>query len=119
KREDEATSKQSIREGMTTHKWNRSPSRKRPHTGDRNIAGGRERRVKSPARRTEPSPEKKVKGGSRLVRGRESGPVANRKLNAGSGGGRRDAGEASGRRSRSPSCARTPGTSKKHVFQAF
>ncbi|XP_057453075.1 uncharacterized protein LOC130744934 [Lotus japonicus] len=107
KREDEATSKQqSVREGTATQKWSRSPSRKRPHAAD-----GRERRVKSPARRPEPSPspEKRVKSGSRLVRGRESGPLANRKLNASPARVRRDAGEGSGRRSRSPSCVRKVG----------
>jgi len=109
KREDEATSKQCNRDfTTTTHKWNQSPSRKRPLTG-----GGSERRVKSPARRPEPSPEKKMKSSSRLVRGRESSPVANRKLNAGSAGVRRESGEGSGRRSRSPSCSRTVGGSGK------
>ncbi|MED6196239.1 hypothetical protein PIB30_045649 [Stylosanthes scabra] len=114
KREDEVTSKRSIiRDGSTTmaknHKWNnnRSPSRKRPHAGDGNVASGRERRLKSPARRSEPSPEKRLHGGLRPVRGRESGSMANRKLNVGSAGFRRDAGEGSGRRSRSPSCARS------------
>jgi len=109
KREDEVTSKQCNRDfTTTTHKWNQSPSRKRPLTG-----GGSERRVKSPARRPEPSPDKKMKSSSRLVRGRESSPVANRKLNAGSGGVRRESGEGSGRRSRSPSCSRTVGGSGK------
>lgn len=114
KREDEATSKPSSREpSTTTHKWNRSPSRKRPLVADANASGGNERRVKSPARRQEPSPEKKVKSGSRLVRGRESGSIANRKVNTGSTGTRRDSGEGSGRRSRSPSCSRTVGGSGK------
>lgn len=109
KREDEATSKQCNRDFTTmTHKWNQSPSRKRPLTG-----GGSERRVKSPARRPEPSPEKKMKSSSRLVRGRESSPVANRKLNVGSRGVRRESGEGSGRRSRSPSCSRTVSGSGK------
>ncbi|CAJ2655002.1 unnamed protein product [Trifolium pratense] len=117
KREDEATSKQCSRGESTAthhHKWNRSPSRKRPHVAaDGNVAGGNERRVKSPARRSEPSPEKKMKSGSRLVRGRESGPVANRKINASSAGVRRDSAEGSGRRSRSPSCSRSVGGSSK------
>ncbi|XP_045831801.1 pollen-specific leucine-rich repeat extensin-like protein 2 [Trifolium pratense] len=117
KREDEATSKHCSRGESTAthhHKWNRSPSRKRPHVAaDGNVAGGNERRVKSPARRSEPSPEKKMKSGSRLVRGRESGPVANRKINASSAGVRRDSGEGSGRRSRSPSCSRSVGGSSK------
>ncbi|XP_027348200.1 uncharacterized protein LOC113859689 [Abrus precatorius] len=111
--EDEATSKRSRREGATNHKWDRSPSRKRPYVADGNFATGRERRVKSPARRPDPSPEKKIKGGSRVVRGRGSGPVANRKLNAGSAAVRRDPGEGSGRRSRSPSCARAVGGTSK------
>ncbi|CAI8600129.1 unnamed protein product [Vicia faba] len=114
KREDEATSKPCSREPTTTtHKWNRSPSRKRPVIADANVSGGNERRIKSPARRPSPSPEKKMKNGSRLVRGRESGSVANRKVNAGSTGVRRDSGEGSGRRSRSPSCSRTVGVSSK------
>lgn len=107
KREDEVTSKQCNREATTTHKWNRSPSRKRPLVADGNVTGGNERRVKSPARRSEPSPEKKIKSGSRTVRGRESGVVANRKMNGGNVGVRRDSGEGSGRRSRSPSCSRS------------
>ncbi|XLU46550.1 hypothetical protein S245_041364, partial [Arachis hypogaea] len=51
KREKEVTSKRSIREGTTTmmknHKWNsnRSPSMKRPHACDGNVASGRERSV--------------------------------------------------------------------------
>ncbi|CAI8615991.1 unnamed protein product [Vicia faba] len=114
KREDEATSKPCSREPTTTtHKWNRSPSRKRPVVADANVSGGNERRIKSPARRPSPSPEKKMKNGSRLVRGRESGSVANRKVNAGPTGVRRDSGEGSGRRSRSPSCSRTVGVSSK------
>ncbi|MCI61820.1 hypothetical protein A2U01_0083077, partial [Trifolium medium] len=40
-------------------------------------------------------------------------PVANRKINAGSAGVRRDSGEGSGRRSRSPSCSRSVGGSSK------
>lgn len=100
--EEEATSKHNI-----NHKWDRSPSRKRPHVADGNLAGVRERRLKSPARRPEPSPEKKVKNGPRPLRGRESGPAANRRRNAGPATLRRDSGESSGRRSRSPACART------------
>ncbi|CAI8614444.1 unnamed protein product [Vicia faba] len=104
----------SVREPTTTtHKWNRSPSRKRPVVADANVSGGNERRIKSPARRPSPSPEKKMKNGSRLVRGRESGFVANRKVNAGPTGVRRDSDEGSGRRSRSPSCSRTVGVSSK------
>ncbi|KAF7823030.1 CLK4-associating serine/arginine rich protein-like [Senna tora] len=104
KREDEATSKRSGREA-TSQRLNRSPSsnapRKRPYSGD--STGARERRSKSPARRAEPSPEKKSQGSSRSIRGRESGQVTTRKLNVGSAGVRRDPSESSGRRSRSPS----------------
>ncbi|KAG4980156.1 hypothetical protein AAZX31_12G102900 [Glycine max] len=99
--EDEATSK--------IHKWDRSPSRKRPYAADGNLAGVRDRRLKSPARRQEPSPEKKMKGGPRPIRGREildSGTAANRKRNGGPAALRRDSGEGSGRRSRSPACVR-------------
>lgn len=55
----------------------------------------------------EPSPERKIKNNSRALRGRESGPAANRKRNAGPAAFRRDSGEGSGRRSRSPACTRT------------
>ncbi|KAG5033287.1 hypothetical protein AAZX31_06G277500 [Glycine max] len=99
--EDEATSK--------IHKWDRSPSRKRPYAPGGNLACGRDWRLKSPAMRPEPSPEKKIKGGSRPIRGREirdSGTAANRKRNVGPASLRGDAGEGSGRRSRSPACAR-------------
>ncbi|CAJ1978966.1 unnamed protein product [Sphenostylis stenocarpa] len=63
--EDDATSK--------VHKWDQSPSRKRPHVSDGNPTGGRDRRLKSPARRSEPSPEKKIKGSSRPLRGGKQG----------------------------------------------
>ncbi|KAK7404967.1 hypothetical protein VNO78_06058 [Psophocarpus tetragonolobus] len=97
--EDETTSK--------IHKWDQSPSRKRPYAAEGNLAVGRERRAKSPARRPEPSPEKKIKGGPKPIRGRESGPAVNRRRNAGPSTIRRDSGEGSGRRSRSPACARS------------
>ncbi|XP_028761616.1 CLK4-associating serine/arginine rich protein [Neltuma alba] len=104
KREEEATSKRSSREA-TSQRSIRSPSsnapRKRPFTVDSNSA--RERRSKSPARRAEPSPEKRSQGNSRTVRGRESGQAITRKPSLGSAGVLRDAGERSGRRSRSPS----------------
>ncbi|KAE9593027.1 hypothetical protein Lal_00029194 [Lupinus albus] len=110
--EDEATSERSNRDRIptTTHKWNRSPSnassRKGPYAVNGNVAVGRGGRPKSPAKRLEPSPEKKVHSGPRPVRGREYGLVSNRKINAGV---RRDSGEGSGRRSRSPSCTRKGG----------
>lgn len=105
KREDEATSKRLIRPPS-----NNAP-RNRPYAVD--ATGGRERRAKSPARRPEPSPEKKkkIQGSARSVRGRESDQVANRKLNVGPPGVRRDRGEASGRRSRSPSTRSVSATS--------
>ncbi|KAJ1410708.1 hypothetical protein SESBI_21730 [Sesbania bispinosa] len=96
-REDEATSKpRSARDGT----WNRNrprsdASRKRSHTVDGNGIGGRERRSKSPARLPEIPTEKKVLVSSRSVRRREFDQV------------RRDPGEGSGRRSRSPSYTRT------------
>ncbi|XP_030930357.1 uncharacterized protein LOC115956040 [Quercus lobata] len=92
KEEDEATSKCS-REARVP--------RKRPYTGD--LAGRRERAAKSPARRAEPSPEK------RRSQGRGMGDVRSRRLNMGTPAGvRRDSGEGSGRRSRSPA-TRTAG----------
>ncbi|KAK4577488.1 hypothetical protein RGQ29_027841 [Quercus rubra] len=92
KEEDEATSKCS-REARVP--------RKRPYTGE--LAGRRERAAKSPARRAEPSPEK------RRSQGRGMGDVRSRRLNMGTPAGvRRDSGEGSGRRSRSPA-TRTAG----------
>ncbi|KAI9086795.1 hypothetical protein K1719_031389 [Acacia pycnantha] len=96
KREDEATSK----------RLNQPPSSNLPRKRSNCIdsSDGRERRPKSPARRSEPSPEKeRNQVNTRSVRGRESGQVATRKPNVGLGRVRRDSGEASGRRSKSPS----------------
>ncbi|XP_054793884.1 uncharacterized protein LOC129299432 [Prosopis cineraria] len=95
KREDEATRK----------RLNQPPfcnlTRKRSCSVD--SSDGRERRSKSPARRSEPSPEKKRRqGATRSVRGRESGQVATRKPNVGPRRVCRDGGEASDRRSKSP-----------------
>lgn len=84
----------------------RSPMRvrrKRANAGD--IAAGRERSVRSPARRPVPSPEKrKPVVSSRPVQGRA---MASQRRNVGVGAGppnglRRDSGEGSARRSRSP-----------------
>ena len=92
KEEDEATSKCS-REARVP--------RKHLYTGE--LAGRRERAAKSPARRAEPSPEK------RRSQGRGMGDVRSRRLNMGTPAGvRRDSGEGSGRRSRSPA-TRTAG----------
>ncbi|XP_027185032.1 neurofilament medium polypeptide-like [Coffea eugenioides] len=76
--------------------------RKRTNAGD--IAGARERSVRSPARRPLPSPEKKPVVSSRPAQGRA---MASHRRNVGGGMGppnglRRDAGEGSARRSRSP-----------------
>ena len=92
KEEDKATSKCS-REARVP--------RKRPYTGE--LAGRRERAAKSPARRAEPSPEK------RRSQGRGMGDVRSRRLNMGTPAGvRRDSGEGSGWRSRLPA-TRTAG----------
>ncbi|KAJ7948274.1 serine/arginine repetitive matrix protein 1-like [Quillaja saponaria] len=112
KKEDEATSKRNCRE--VGQRLNRSPAkvpRKRPHTVEN--PSGRERRAKSPAR-AEPSPERKNQVSARSVRGRESaGHVTNRKLNMGPAGFRRDSGEGSGRRSRSPATRTIAGVRKE------
>lgn len=76
--------------------------RKRANAGD--IAGARERSVRSPARRSLPSPEKKQVVSSRPMQGRA---MASHRRNVGGGMGppnglRRDGGEGSARRSRSP-----------------
>ncbi|KAL5976203.1 hypothetical protein ACLOJK_020533 [Asimina triloba] len=75
---------------------NRSPAkfrRKRSAPGE--FSGRRERGGKSPARRSEPSP-------GRRTPGREVGQTNRGRSSAGSNGFRRDVGENSGRRSRSP-----------------
>ncbi|KAI4322635.1 hypothetical protein L6164_022311 [Bauhinia variegata] len=111
KREDEATSKRSSRE--VTQRVNRPPSkapRKHPYTVD--SASGRQRRAKSPAKRTETSPETSKVSSRSTVRGRESGQVSTKKLSVGSAGVRRDPGEGSGRRSRSPSTRMSSGVGK-------
>lgn len=103
-REDEVTSKRRIREGTQNRNRNRShsdASRNRSYNADGNSVGGRERRrPKSPARVPEIPPKKKIVAGPRSVRRREFPD----KL-------RRDSGEGVGRRSRSPSCHRTAGSS--------
>ncbi|MCI04936.1 hypothetical protein A2U01_0025985, partial [Trifolium medium] len=92
-----------IREGSPNRNRNRNHSngsRKRSYAGERSIIGGREqRRSKSPARLPEIPPEKKVVVGSRLDRRREFSEKV-----------RRDSGEGVRRRSRSPSCHRTVGS---------
>jgi hypothetical protein len=103
-REDEVTSKRRIREGNRNQNGRRNHSdgsRKRSYAGERSRIGGREqRRSKSPAKLPEISPEKKVVVGSRLDRRREFSEKV-----------RRDSGEGVRRRSRSPSCQRTVGSS--------
>ncbi|KEH39089.1 hypothetical protein MtrunA17_Chr2g0323991 [Medicago truncatula] len=105
-REDEVTSKRRIREGTQNRNRNRNrshsdASRNRSYNADRNRVGGRERRrPKSPARVPEIPPEKKIVAGSRSVCRREFSD----KL-------RRDSGTGVCRRSRSPSCHRTAGSS--------
>ncbi|KAK4255467.1 hypothetical protein QN277_008467 [Acacia crassicarpa] len=96
KREDEVTGK------MLNQPPSSNVPRKRSYCID--SSDGRERRPKSPARRSEPSPEKeRNQVNKRSVRDRESGQVATRKPNVGPGRVRRDSGEASGLRSKSPS----------------
>lgn len=96
KEEDEATSKHS-----------REPRvpRKRPYTGE--LSGRRERASKSPARRAEPSPDK------RRTQGRGMGEARTRRLNERTAAGvRRDSGEGSGRRSRSPATRKAGGVGR-------
>ncbi|KAJ7981416.1 serine/arginine repetitive matrix protein 1-like [Quillaja saponaria] len=115
KKEDEATSKRSCRE--VGQRLNRSPAkvnRKRPYKVE--VSSGRERKAKSPARRAEPSPERKNQVDTRSVRGRESaGQVTTRKLNMGSASIRRDTGEGSVRRSRSPATRTVGGVRKEGI----
>ncbi|KAK2424538.1 hypothetical protein QL285_034889 [Trifolium repens] len=103
-REDEVTSKRRIREANRNQNGRRNHSggsRKRSYAGERSRIGGREqRRSKSPAKLPEIPPEKKVVVGSRLDRRREFSEKV-----------RRDSGEGVRRRSRSPSCQRTVGSS--------
>lgn len=99
-REDEVTSKRiSTGEGIRNrNRTHYDASRKGSYTVEGNRTGGRERRPKSPARVPDNPPEKKVLVSSRSVRRRELSDRI-----------RRDSGQGSGRRSRSPSCARTVG----------
>ncbi|KAI4334000.1 hypothetical protein L6164_018743 [Bauhinia variegata] len=111
-REDEATSKRSSRK--VSQRVNRSPSkapRKDSYTVD--STSTKERKAKSPARRTETSPERKSQVSSRSsVRGSETGPMSGRKLSVGSAGVRSDPSEGSCRQSRSPSTGTVSGVSK-------
>ncbi|GAU30982.1 hypothetical protein TSUD_104960 [Trifolium subterraneum] len=104
-REDEVTSKRRIREGSRNRNRNRSQhhsdrSRKHSYADESRIGVREQRRSKSPARLPEIPPEKKVVVGSRLARRREFSDKV-----------RRDSGEGFSRRSRSPSCHRTVGSS--------
>ncbi|CAK8536456.1 unnamed protein product [Lathyrus sativus] len=105
-REDEVTSKRRIREGTRNrnrnqHRNHSDVSRKHSYTVERNRIGGRERcRPKSPARVPEFPPEKKILVSAGSVRRREFPEKV-----------RRDPGESVRRRSRSPSCHRTVGSS--------
>ncbi|XAR55472.1 hypothetical protein NMG60_11035546 [Bertholletia excelsa] len=91
-------------DGEVTQRVQRSPARvprKRPSSGD--VAGRRERGVRSPARGLESSPAKRTHISSRTVQGRKMTATATARRNAGQPNAlRRDAGEGSGRRSRSP-----------------
>ncbi|KAL5082166.1 hypothetical protein RYX36_010587 [Vicia faba] len=105
-REDEVTSKRRIREGTRSLNRNRNGnhsdvSRKHSYTVEGNRIGGRERRrPKSPAMAPDIPPEKKVVVNAGSVRRREFPEKV-----------RRDPGENVRRRSRSPSCHRTVGSS--------
>ena len=82
----------------------------RPYTGEH--AGVRERGVRSPARRSAPSPEKRSRLTSRSGPGR---PRTNQRRVIGSPNGvRRDPGEGSDRRSRSPA-TRVDGGPRENV----
>ncbi|KAK9285620.1 hypothetical protein L1049_024816 [Liquidambar formosana] len=106
KRDDEAMS---VYSGEAKRRVERSPAkvpRKRPYSGE--VAGGKERKViRSPAKRAEPSMEKRSHIPSR-------GQVTAKRRNVGSAGIRRDSGEISGRRSRSP-VARAEGGATRGV----
>lgn len=105
-REEEVTSKRRIREGTRNRNRTRNHSdvsRKHSYTVEGNRIGGRERRrPKSPAKVPEIPPEKKVVVSAGSVRRREF-PEKVRRDPGGS--------ESVRRRSRSPSCYRTVGSS--------
>ncbi|CAM8891017.1 unnamed protein product [Rhodiola kirilowii] len=96
------------RRQRTTSTTEQSPAkvtRRRPYSGELTVNGPREMRVRSPAKKAVPSPDKKTHVAPRVVRGRSQSPATSNNRNAVNAGPariRRDAGERSGRRSRSP-----------------
>lgn len=113
--DDEAMSKRR-REVGPRATANGSPSamgarRKRPNVGE--VAGRRGRGHALPGSRVDRSSEKRNRVEGKVVRGRESCQVRNTQLNGGYAGGvRRDIGEVSARRSRSPATRAAGGGSR-------
>uniref|UniRef100_A0A7N0ULK4 Uncharacterized protein n=1 Tax=Kalanchoe fedtschenkoi TaxID=63787 RepID=A0A7N0ULK4_KALFE len=97
-------------EGVTSSRHQRSSDqspakvpRRRPYSGELTTSNGpKEKRVRSPANRAVPSPEKNTQVAPRAVRGRSQSPATSKQRNGGPAKIRRDGGERSGRRSRSP-----------------
>ncbi|KAF3443862.1 hypothetical protein FNV43_RR13552 [Rhamnella rubrinervis] len=110
--EDEAISKRK-REVGSRARLNGSQAsmrRKRPNSGD--LSRRRERGPIAPGNRYEASSEKRNRVESGSVRGREAGQMRTMQRTVGSAGARRDVGEVSSRRSRSPATRTVRGVNR-------
>ncbi|OVA20228.1 hypothetical protein BVC80_157g17 [Macleaya cordata] len=98
------TEKREDEEGEVRQRVDRSPAkvpRKRSNTGEFGL--GTDRRRRSPARRSEPSPGRRNDNAMKFGSNTEVGHTGRRRISAGNNRSWRDPGESSGRRSRSPS----------------
>lgn len=111
--EDEAISKRKREVGpRITNGSSGITRRKRPNCGNE-LAGRRGRGPISPASRPDRSTEKRNRVEGKSIRGRESGQVRTTQRGGGGNNGvRRDIGEVSSRRSRSPATRTTGGVSR-------
>lgn len=110
--EDEATSKRNREVGSRARLGGSQANtrRKRPNSGE--LANRRERGPLTPAIRPETSADKRKRVEARSVRGRETGQMRTMQRGVGSTGARRDMGEVSSRRSRSPATRTGGGVSR-------
>ncbi|KAL5581931.1 hypothetical protein UlMin_014373 [Ulmus minor] len=111
--EDEAMSKRKREVGPRVNGAVPNVRRKRPNSGE--LVGRKERGPVNPASRAERSAEKRNRIDKRAVRGRESGQMRTMQRNVGNAGVRRDIGEVSSRRSRSPATRAEGGVSRGGV----
>lgn len=110
--EDEAISKRK-REAGSRARLNGSQvsmRRKRPNSGE--LPSRRERGPMAPSNRQETSSDKRNRVEARSVRGREAGQMRTMQRTVRSAGARRDIGEMSSRRSRSPATRTASGVNR-------